>query len=126
MALAAVNVYPIYAQSNSDDRVEKIKTDVRKRAGDYSKVIVTMNDGTKRSGHIGNIREDSFDLIDPRMKRPATILYRDVAELKKHDDWSTGKKVALGVGIGAAIVAGVVLGAIGKKGGRRGIIGPIF
>jgi len=69
-----------------------------------------MKDGTKLKGYISQTLEDSFDLTNAKTKQPTTVLYRDVAQVKKQG-LSTGAKIALGIGIGALATA-VVIGAL--------------
>jgi len=104
----AANLQTISAQSNTDKTLEKIKTSVNQRGtGEKSKVVVKMKDGTKLKGHISQILEDSFDLTDSKTKQTIAVAYRDVAQVKK-PGLSTGAKIAIGIGIGAA-VTGVIL-----------------
>ena len=91
------------------DTIEKIKSDVSKRAGE--KVVVTMKSGSKMKGLISNVLDNSFDLLDIKTRQPTTIPFSDVEKVKKQG-WSTGAKVALGVAIGATVVTAVVLGAL--------------
>ncbi len=103
-------VGPSYSTSHRrGDTIEKIKADVAKRIAE--KVVVTMKTGPKMKGIVSNVLPDSFDLIDSDTRQPTTIPYRDVEKVKKQG-WSTGAKVALGVAIGAVVVAAVVLGAL--------------
>ena len=111
--LYGVNLQIISAQSNTDNALEKIKTDVSKRGtGEKSKVVVKMKDGTKRKGFISQTGEDSFDLTDSKTKQTTAVAYRDVEQVKKQG-LSTGAKIAIGVGI-AAVAAVVIAVAIGQ------------
>ena len=113
LMLYGVNLQIISAQSNTDNALEKIKTDVSKRgAGEKSKVVVKMKDGTKRKGFISQTGEDSFDLTDSKTKQTTAVAYRDVEQVKKQG-LSTGAKIAIGVGI-AAVAAVVIAVAIGQ------------
>ncbi len=121
LTLVGLMLYGVHPQTTlgrtrTDNELEKVKTEVRKRGtGPESKVVVTLKDGRKVQGYISQILDDSFDLTDPKTKQPNTIPYRDVAKVKRQG-WSNGAKVALGIGIGAAVVTAVVLGAVAKKG----------
>ncbi len=113
LMLYGVNLQIISAQSNTDNALEKIKTDVSKRGtGEKSKVVVKMKDGTKRKGFISQTGEDSFDLTDSKTKQTTAVAYRDVEQVKKQG-LSTGAKIAIGVGI-AAVAAVVIAVAIGQ------------
>ncbi len=112
LMLYGVNLQIISAQSNTDNALEKIKTDVSKRGtGEKSKVVVKMKDGTKRKGFISQTGEDSFDLTDSKTKQTTAVAYRDVEQVKKQG-LSTGAKIAIGVGIGAAVTVVVLAVAV--------------
>jgi len=110
----AVNLKFISAQSDTNNsvetnKVEKIKTDVNRRGtGEKSKVVVKMKNGTKLKGFINQAGQDSFDLTDSKTKQTTVVAYRDVAQVKKQG-LSTGVKIAIGVGIAAAVTV-IVLG----------------
>ncbi|MDQ3061650.1 MAG: hypothetical protein M3R14_02155 [Acidobacteriota bacterium] len=113
LMLYGVNLQIISAQTNTDNALEKIKTDVYRRGtGEKSKVVVKMKDGTKRKGFISQTGEDSFDLTDSKTKQTTAVAYRDVEQVKKQG-LSTGAKIAIGVGI-AAVAAVVIAVAIGQ------------
>ena len=116
LMMLTTNFQTVSAQQPASKEIEKVKSDVRKRAADGGKVEVRLSNGRKMEGFIGNILDESFDLIDVKTRQPTTIPYRDVAEIKKTGG-SSGAKTALGIGIVAAIVVAVVLGAGRKKGG---------
>ena len=116
LMILTTNFQTISAQQTTSNEIEKVKAEVRKRAGDGGKVVVKMKTGPKMEGFIGNILDESFDLTDPKTRQPTTIPYRDVAHVKKTGG-SSGAKIALGIGIGAAIVVATVLGSIGRKRG---------
>jgi hypothetical protein len=117
LMLCGVNSQAAFARSSwTDDQVDKVKIEVRKRGtGPESKVVVQMKNGTKLKGYISQALDDSFDLTDAKTKQPTTIPYRDVAKVKRQG-WSSGAKIGLGIAIGAAVVTAVVLGAVAKKG----------
>ncbi len=109
LLMFAANLQIISAQTNSSNSVEKVKTAVvRRGTGEKSKVVVKMKDGTKMKGYISQTGEDSFDLTDSKTKQTTAVAYRDVAQVKKQG-LSKGAKIALGIGIAAAVTV-VVLG----------------
>jgi len=109
LLMFAANLQIISAQTNSGNSVEKVKTAVvRRGTGEKSKVVVKMKDGTKKKGYISQTGEDSFDLTDSKTKQTTAVAYRDVAQVKKQG-LSKGAKIALGIGIAAAVTV-VVLG----------------
>jgi len=110
-----VNLQIISAQSETNNALEKIKTDVYRRGtGEKSKVVVEMKNGTKLKGYISQTLEDSFDLKNAKTKQFTTVLYSDVAQVKRQG-LSKGAKIAIGVGIAAAIVTAVVIGIAAKN-----------
>lgn len=116
LMLFGFNTQTTFARSTVDSELERVKIEVRKRGtGPESKVTVKLKDGMKLRGYISQILDDSFDLTDPKSKQPTTIPYRDVAKVKRQG-WSSGAKMALGIGIGTAVVIAVVAGAVAKKG----------
>jgi len=109
LLMFAANLQIISAQTNSSNSVEKVKTAVvRRGTGEKSKVVVKMKDGTKMKGYISQTGEDSFDLTDSKTKQTTAVAYGDVAQVKKQG-LSKGAKIALGIGIAAAVTV-VVLG----------------
>ncbi len=109
-----VNLQIVFAQTNPDNALEKIKTNVSRRGtGEKSKVVVKMKDGTKLKGYISQTGEDSFNLTDSKTKQTNAVAYRDVAQVKKQG-LSTGAKIALGVGIAVAATAVVLAVAVGQ------------
>ena len=104
LMLYGMNFQTVFAQSSTDNEIEKIKTDVRKRGtGNESKVVVTLKNGTKLEGNITQILDDSFDLTVVKTKHPTTVPYRDVAKIKRQG-MSKGAKRAIGIGVVAGIV----------------------
>lgn len=113
------DVAAIVAQSGPDADIEKVRTKIRKHGiGEGSKVVVTMKDGTKLTGHITQILDDSFDLTYTNTKQPTTIPYRDVAKVNRVG-MSKPAKTAIGIGVAAGIVILVLTVP------RKGPLGPI-
>ena len=99
LAICAAASHSVDAQTN--DRVaETVKKDVQKR-GTGKKVVVTLENGSRLKGHISQILDNSFDLKDAATGQPTTILYADVAKVKKPGFSKT--KLTL-IGVGAAVV----------------------
>ena len=96
------------AQSAEAPQVAKVKAQVKKRGtGEKSKVRVTLGNGTVVKGYISKIEESSFDLDGSKTGRATSISYADVQKIQG-PGLSTGAKIAVGVGIGVAIVALVI------------------
>jgi len=109
-----VNLQIISAQSNTDNALEKIKANVHRRGtGEKSKVVVKMKDGTRLKGYISQTGEDSFNLTDSKTKQTNAVAYRDVAQVKKQG-LSKGAKIAIGVGIAAAVTISLIGVSIGR------------
>ena len=117
LSLVGSNSYAVFARQTADKDLEKIKADVQKTGtgAKNAKVVVNLKNGIKLKGYLSQILDDSFDITDPKTGQPTTIPYRDVAKVKRQG-WSTGAKVALGIGIGAAVVTLAVLGAFKREG----------
>jgi Flp pilus assembly protein TadB len=113
LLLHAVNAAPVmaFAQAGQGERrIEKIKADVAKRVGKKNRVTVKLQDGSKLKGRITQAGEDSFKLTDAKTGQTSTLAYRDVTKVEGQGI-SLAAKIALGVGI--AVVAFVVIVAIG-------------
>ena len=92
--LCAANPQSLLAQTNTDNAVEKVKTDVSRRGA----VVVKMKDGRKLKGFISQSGEESFDLTDSKTKQTTSLAYRDVTQVKKQG-LSTAAKIAIGAGV---------------------------
>jgi len=111
LLLVTANSSLISAQTKTDNdasSVAKIKATVIKRGtGEKKRVTVKMLDGMKLKGYISQSGEDTFTLTDSKTKQSNSIAYRDVAEVKNR--LTKGDKIALGIVIGAAATAAVVV-----------------
>ena len=124
LLVLAPNLQSVSAQLNPDNAAEKVKTDVfRRGAGEKSKVVVKMKDGTKMKGYISQTGENSFDLTNSKTKQTTAVAYRDVTQVKKQG-LSKGAKIAIGVGIAAAITVAVIGVSFGRALNGLGGIGP--
>lgn len=103
LALFVTGAGVVPAQGVVDTNVQKVKSEIdRLGKGQTGMVEVKLNDGTKLKGYISQILEDSFDLTDPKTRRPTTIPYRDVAKVKRKG--TRGMKTAIGIATAAGIV----------------------
>jgi hypothetical protein len=90
---------------------EKVKAAVAKLgSGKAALVEVHLRDKTRLAGHVSQINEDSFAVIQSKTGQAATVAYTSVRQIKGHN-LSTGAKIAIGVGI--AVAALLVLALIG-------------
>jgi hypothetical protein len=109
-ALALV-VYsrPALAQTQDEQiqKINKVKEQVIVLGtGKEAKVEVTLNDGRKFKGHIGEFADEHFVVVDAKTGKLIPVKYSEVEKLKGTNGL-TAKKVAINIGKGAAIVAGV-------------------
>jgi hypothetical protein len=100
-------VQPATAKSKEEKQVQltqKVKTEISKLGvGRDARVEVKLQDKTKLAGYISEVKDESFNLTDPKTSGTTTVAYADVTQVKGHN-LSTGAKIAIGVGIGVAIV----------------------
>ena len=96
------------AQTTQSPQGARIKAQVQKRgAGEKSKVRVTLGNGTMVKGYISKIEESSFDVNPNKTGQATSISYTDVQKIQG-PGLPRGAKIAIGVGIGVAIVALVI------------------
>ena len=96
-----------YAVSKEEKQVrfaEKVKANVLKLGtGETARVKVELRDKTKLLGHISAANEEGFTVTNLKTGVATTVTYSQVKSVKGNN-LSTGAKIAIGVGIGAAIV----------------------
>lgn len=96
------------SESGASDTAAKVKAEVM-RLGPHAPVRVRLLDGTEIRGRIGEIGARSFVVQDEKRGDKQTVSYSEVKQVKK-SGLSTGAKIAIGIGIAAAVaIAGVVL-----------------
>ena len=96
---------------NEATQVEKIKAKVAKLGtGEKAKAEVKLKTGEKIQGYVRASSDSDFTLTNKKTGQTRTIAYAEVAEVKK-PGLSTGVKLAIGVGIAAAVLAVVVIHA---------------
>ena len=99
----------LHAQSQDvqAQKINKVKEQVIVLGiGKEARVEVTLIDGRKFKGHIGEFADEYFVVVDAKTGRLVQVKYSDVEKLKGTNGL-TAKKVAINVGKGAAIFAGV-------------------
>jgi len=83
---------------------EKVKTQVAKLGtGPDARVEVKLRDKTKLKGHISEVGDESFAVVDAKTGSATTVFYSHVKQVKGNN-LSTGAAIAIGIGIGVAIV----------------------
>ena len=98
---------PAYAASKEEKEArfaEKVKANVMKiGTGEAARVKIKLRDKTKVAGYISAADDEGFTVIDSKTKIATTIAYPQVKSVQGHN-LSTGAKIAIGVGIAAAII----------------------
>lgn len=96
-----------YADSKEEKQVrhaEKVKANVLKLGtGEAARVKVKLRDKTKLEGYISSADEEGFTITNPKTKMATQVAYPQVKSVQGHN-LSTGAKIAIGVGIAAAII----------------------
>ena len=100
-------VVPVYASSREEKEArfaEKVKVNVIKLGtGEAARVKVKLRDSTKLAGYIVAADNDSFTVKDTKTGIRTTIAYPQVKTVQGNN-LSTGAKIAIGVGVAAAII----------------------
>ena len=100
-------VTPVYAVSKEEKQArfaEKVKASVLKfGTGETARVKIKLRDKTKLAGYIGAADGEGFTVIDSKTGMATTVAYPQVKSVQGHN-LSTGAKIAIGVGIAAAII----------------------
>ena len=100
---------------------EKIKQKVIKfGVGEKARATVKLKNGTRIKGYISQASENDFTVRDAKTDAPTVVSYGDVEKIKGHN-LSTGAKIAIGAGIGAAAFLAAVIIAFRSQ---PGIFGP--
>jgi hypothetical protein len=90
-----------------DDHIARIKLEVQKRGtGERAHVKVTLRDKTEVKGYISQVGTDSFQVSDKKTGRVMTVAYEEVDRVQKQ-----GLSMVAKVGIAAAVVVGIMIGA---------------
>jgi len=85
-------------------REAKVKEAIRSLGvGELARVKLKLKDGKKLKGYISESGEESFVVTSPETGATTTVAYPQVGQVKGHN-LSTGAKIAIGVGILAAVV----------------------
>lgn len=79
--------------------------------GSDARVEVTLRDKTKLKGHITEISNEAFVIVDDKTGTTTTIAYSQVKQVKGNN-LSSGAKIAIGVGIavGVLVIIGLTAG----------------
>ena len=103
--------FPAFAKSDAAKaarRAEKVRTQLAKLGtGKDALVSLELRDKTKLKGYISETGAESFVVTDSA-GRATTVAYPQVKRAQGNN-LSTGAKIAIGVGIGAAVVLVILL-----------------
>ena len=108
---------PAFAKSGAGKearRAEKVRTQLAKLGtGRDARVRLELRDKTKLEGYINEAGAESFVVTDSAGKT-TKVAYPQVKKARGHN-LSTGAKIAIGVGIGAAVTLLIVFLYIASK-----------
>jgi hypothetical protein len=103
MQSAAVPAFAKWGAEKEARRAEKVRTQLaRLGTGKGARVRLELRDKTKLEGYISEAGAESFVVTDSAGKT-TTVAYPQVRKAQGNN-LSTGAKIAIGIGIGAAIV----------------------
>jgi hypothetical protein len=96
-----------FAESKEEKQArfaEKIKSNVLKLGtGESTRIKVKLRDQTKLEGYISDAGADTFTVTNRKTGVATTVAYPQVKSVQGNN-LSTGAKIAIGVGIAAAII----------------------
>lgn len=103
--LATARVTCAVAETEKSVRfAEKVRTNIFKLGtGQAARVKVKLRDKTKLEGYISAADEKTFTITDLKTGAATTVNYPQVKSAKGNN-LSTGAKIAIGVGIAAALI----------------------
>lgn len=95
--------------SNQEQSVEQIKTKLAKiGVGEKARATVRLKNGTKLKGYVAEVRDTEFVIRDRKTNEPHTVSFQDVAKVESNRGHSTARNIAIGVGIGAGAILGIL------------------
>lgn len=95
-------------QTERERRTEKVRGQIRKLGtGVEAKIKVKLYNDTVHQGYVGQSSVDDFVVVD-RTGNETTVKYSDVRSVVGRN-LSTGAKIAIGIGIGAAATIGILI-----------------
>lgn len=107
LLLNLVWVKPAHADSKEEKQArftEKVKASVLKLGtGESARVKVKLRDKTKVEGYISAADGEGFTVTNPKTGMATPVAYPQVKSVKGNN-LSTGAKIAIGVGIAAAVI----------------------
>ena len=98
---------PAYASSKEEKHArfaDKVKVSVLKLgSGEAARVKIKLRDKTRLEGYVSGAGEEAFTVTNPKTGMATTVAYPQVKSVQGHN-LSTGAKIAIGVGITAAVI----------------------
>lgn len=83
---------------------QKIRSEIAKLGvGPDARVEVKLRDKTKLKGHISDVNNESFAVVDDKTGSATTVTYPQVKQVKGNN-LATGVKIAIGIGIVVAVL----------------------
>ena len=96
-----------YAESKEEKQArfaEKVKANVLKLGtGESTRVKVKLRDQRKLEGYISDAGAETFTITNRKTGEATTVAYPEVKSVQGNN-LSTGAKIAIGVGIAAAVI----------------------
>jgi hypothetical protein len=107
LLFSGAGIKPVYADSKAEKEArfaEKVKKDINKLGtGEATRIEVKLRDQRTLKGYIGEAGEEGFSVVDAKTGTATKVLYPQVQKVKGNN-LSTGAKIAIGLGILAAIL----------------------
>ena len=111
LTVLVINLFlaiPAFANTKEEKEARfaaKVKSAVAKLGtGTDARIEVKLKDKTKLKGYVGQINENSFVVIDAKTGAATEVPYPNAGQIRGNN-LSTGAKVAIGLGILAAVLA---------------------
>lgn len=100
---AAIPAFAATSAEKEAKRAEKVRTQlVKLGTGTDARIKLVLRDKTKLEGFVNEAGADTFAVTN-RAGETTTVGYGQVSKVQGHN-LSTGAKIAIGAGIGAAVV----------------------
>ncbi len=107
LLITCIGVKAVYADSKEEKQArftEKVKAGIaRLGTGEPARVKVKLSNKTKLNGYVSEAGDEDFVVVDARTGAATRVAYADVQQVIGNN-LSTGAKIAIGLGILAAIL----------------------
>ena len=106
--IAVCSFVPAAQAQQQSDQTAKVKAEVVNRLNKKEEhVKIRLRNGTEVKGYITQTSDNGFTLSNEKTKTGTDIAYADVQHVEGRG-MSKTKKIAIGVGIGAAVFAAMI------------------